>query len=249
LAAILLLALPAIALANHQFSDVPTSSPYHTAISRLVESGITAGCGSGRFCPATSVTREQMAAFLTRGLGRSALGSGAVTFADSATLYTTTVQISTGGASGGTGFVTAAASVSAFTDVPGLCPCRGTAFLVDLATDEFSQGTLFVISASGFGDDTWGGSASSHWAFSAPSNSSRTYGLAVVIETTGTPPASVDGGTSGLPPGENAIVFGSITAEYSPFGSVGGSTLGIVGTTAVPWGETRPNERQIAPAD
>ncbi len=37
-------------------------------INRLAASGITGGCGPGRFCPAATVTREQMAAFLHRAL-------------------------------------------------------------------------------------------------------------------------------------------------------------------------------------
>jgi hypothetical protein len=62
-----------IALASHQFSDVPTSSPYHGDIDALFDSGVTTGCGGGKYCPKEGVTREQMAAFLNR-LG--ALGPG-----------------------------------------------------------------------------------------------------------------------------------------------------------------------------
>jgi hypothetical protein len=47
------------------FSDVPCSSPFAAWIEELVERGITAGCGGGNFCPADSVTRGQMAVFLT----------------------------------------------------------------------------------------------------------------------------------------------------------------------------------------
>ena len=61
-----LAAAPAIVLASHQFTDVPTSNPFHGNIARLVDTGITAGCGSGKFCPKSAVTREQMAAFLVR---------------------------------------------------------------------------------------------------------------------------------------------------------------------------------------
>jgi spore germination protein YaaH len=35
----------------------------------LVDTGITSGCGGGRFCPGESVTRQQMASFLARALG------------------------------------------------------------------------------------------------------------------------------------------------------------------------------------
>jgi len=36
------------------------------AINRLAAAGLTGGCGSGKYCPTASVTREQMAAFLRR---------------------------------------------------------------------------------------------------------------------------------------------------------------------------------------
>jgi hypothetical protein len=49
------------------FTDDETSI-FEASINRLAASGITTGCGSGKFCPLTSVTREQMAAFLRRAL-------------------------------------------------------------------------------------------------------------------------------------------------------------------------------------
>lgn len=68
------LALPAgVVLASHQFGDVPNSNPFHGDIDALVDSGITAGCGSGNYCPKANVTREQMAAFMNR-LGALAPG-------------------------------------------------------------------------------------------------------------------------------------------------------------------------------
>jgi len=62
-----LLAFPmGIALASHQFSDVPDSNPFHDDIDALVDSGVTLGCGGGKYCPKAYVNREQMAAFLNR---------------------------------------------------------------------------------------------------------------------------------------------------------------------------------------
>ena len=49
---------------NHEFSDVPTGSIYHSFVSWLVARGITGGCGAGVFCPDQPVTRAQMAVFL-----------------------------------------------------------------------------------------------------------------------------------------------------------------------------------------
>jgi len=41
-------------------------SMHEDAINRLAAAGITTGCAGGQYCPAASVTREQMAAFLHR---------------------------------------------------------------------------------------------------------------------------------------------------------------------------------------
>ncbi len=48
------------------FSDVSSSSVFCKYIKRLSELGITQGCGGGNYCPKTTVTRDQMAAFLVR---------------------------------------------------------------------------------------------------------------------------------------------------------------------------------------
>jgi predicted outer membrane repeat protein len=46
------------------FADVPCSSPFAIWINELVARSVTAGCGGGNYCPASPVTREQMAVFL-----------------------------------------------------------------------------------------------------------------------------------------------------------------------------------------
>jgi hypothetical protein len=51
------------------FNDVTESHPFYTEISKLSAAGVTQGCGSGNFCSDAFVTREQMAAFLSRALG------------------------------------------------------------------------------------------------------------------------------------------------------------------------------------
>ena len=55
-----------VAVANHNFTDVPSSAGYHDFVDFLVQNGITSGCGSGLFCPANAVTRGQMAIFLQK---------------------------------------------------------------------------------------------------------------------------------------------------------------------------------------
>jgi hypothetical protein len=51
------------------FTDVPTSHPFYQFIEALYASGITGGCGGGKYCPDSPVTRGQMAVFLAKALG------------------------------------------------------------------------------------------------------------------------------------------------------------------------------------
>lgn len=51
------------------FADVPTDHPFFQFVEALAASGITAGCGSGNYCPDNPLTRGQMAVFLSIALG------------------------------------------------------------------------------------------------------------------------------------------------------------------------------------
>jgi hypothetical protein len=51
------------------FGDVPVTHPFRRFIEALARSGITGGCGGGNYCPEASLTRGQMAAFLSKALG------------------------------------------------------------------------------------------------------------------------------------------------------------------------------------
>jgi len=51
------------------FGDVPCSNPYARWIYELVARSITGGCGNGNYCPASPVTRGQMAVFLVATFG------------------------------------------------------------------------------------------------------------------------------------------------------------------------------------
>ncbi len=48
------------------FADVTCPSQFANWIEQLAAEGITAGCGSGNYCPSTPVTRAQMAVFLLK---------------------------------------------------------------------------------------------------------------------------------------------------------------------------------------
>jgi hypothetical protein len=58
------------------FIDVPTTYWAAAWIKQLAAEGITGGCGSGNFCPGSSVTRDQMAVFLCRTFGIAPLPGG-----------------------------------------------------------------------------------------------------------------------------------------------------------------------------
>lgn len=51
------------------FADVPANAFGAAFIERLAAEGISTGCGNGLYCPDASVTRAQMAIFITRAFG------------------------------------------------------------------------------------------------------------------------------------------------------------------------------------
>jgi hypothetical protein len=55
--------------ATATFADVPVGAFGFQHVEALVDSGITAGCGGGNFCPNAPLTRVQMAIFLSKALG------------------------------------------------------------------------------------------------------------------------------------------------------------------------------------
>jgi len=48
------------------FSDVPQVNPFHEDVESVFRSAVTAGCGTGVYCPTMPVTRAQMAVFLLK---------------------------------------------------------------------------------------------------------------------------------------------------------------------------------------
>jgi hypothetical protein len=56
------------------FGDVPCASPFAPWVQELVTRGITAGCGGSLYCPADTVTRGQMAVFLSKTFGLTLYG-------------------------------------------------------------------------------------------------------------------------------------------------------------------------------
>ena len=216
----LMLALPVIVSASHQFTDVPTSHTFHTAISRLYGARLTTGCSSTRFCPGANVTRGQMAAFLNRGLGRGAVDVGGTGLADDWATFDNnvlaTVDLLHGGAPGGTGHVLVTASASAYTTLAGTCPCELVIWLVDENSGEESISSFQVITNVPAPPDSeltewYEGSAAVTYLFTVESGVTGTYHLGGFIRPT-TPPT-----------GDVAGAEWNLTAVYLPFGANGGN--------------------------
>ena len=49
-----------------QFTDVPPSSPYYSAVNLMKADNVTSGCSTTLYCPDDNVTRAQMAVFIVR---------------------------------------------------------------------------------------------------------------------------------------------------------------------------------------
>lgn len=65
--------------ASHSFTDVPDGAYYHNAVEWIKNRVVTAGCGSGLYCPDTVVTRGMLAQFIYKlglALSPTPFGSG-----------------------------------------------------------------------------------------------------------------------------------------------------------------------------
>ena len=216
----LMLALPVMVSASHQFTDVPTSHTFHSAISKLYGARLTSGCAAGKFCPNANVTRGQMAAFLVRGLGRGAMDVGGTGLADDRATFNdnvlATVDLLHGGTAGGTGHVLVTANASAYTKLAATCPCELSLWLVDENSGEESAATFQVITDVATPPDDeltewYEGSAAVTHLFTVQSGVTGTYHLGGFIRTTNPPTGDVAG------------VEWNLTAVYVPFGANGGN--------------------------
>ena len=216
----LMLTLPVVVSANHQFTDVPTSHTFHAAIARAYGARLTTGCSATRFCPDANVSRGQMTAFLNRGLGRGALDVGGTGLADDWATFDDgvlgEVDLLHGGAPGGSGHVLVTASATAYTTQAGICPCELVVSLFNADTFEESVFSFEVITNVATPPDAdfqvwYEGSASVTYLFTVPSGVTNTYLLAADITPT-TPPTNDVAGAQW-----------NLTAVYVPFGANGGN--------------------------
>ncbi len=204
LAVLLTLGIPAGAFASDRFTDVPTDSIFHSAINAIAGAGITLGCGGTNYCPSANVNREQMAAFMHRGLGRVAMGTWGYlpigfSYGDASVL-----TIKAGEATGGTALVKVDGSVTLYAADSLGCPCQADA---DIAQDGGAishsvAGQISAVASSGYGVDT----VYVTYVFQVPSGTTQTFRLRV-FRSAGT-------GMYGV---------GQLTAVYAPFGSQGTS--------------------------
>ena len=208
--------VPMVALASDTFSDVPNDSNFHDDINNIAGAGITAGdpAGSDTYKPQKDVNRQQMAAFLSRGLGRAAGAQDSEGFTADGTQTIASITLDTGGVPGGTGFVLVTGSATGVTGSATTCPCAiGVRVRNATAGQEPGLWEFDEVSNTGTYFGLRVGSATQSWVFSVPTGTTQTFELRTTVDMTG---ATGD-----------MTVQGHITAIYVPFGSTGGSTLDL----------------------
>jgi hypothetical protein len=210
-AAVMLAVGVPVALAIHDFTDVPDASPFHGDIAAVKRAGITAGktCvppgTPPTYCPAESITREAMAAFVHRGFGRvdgDVQGNYALT---PTAIDVGVVTIDVGGVAGQTQFVKLDGAVGAFS----ASPTDVLFFMVQDGGGQLTANNSFTLGApgpSGFAIDSGATTA----VVAVPSGTTQTFRLK----------AAQFAGTGG------ASVWGELSAVTAPFGATGTNTLG-----------------------
>lgn len=228
----LALIIPAgIVLAGGQtFTDVPPSHQFFNAIEAVAAAGVTQGCGDGtKYCPNGLVTRGQMAAFLSR-LGALPAGSSPKVNADRVDgrnanefLRVATRQISsttpipadqTYNQYGGD--LTITAPTAGFVLVSGQLTfnsfdCTGTCWAashIQHVGGDLSNPSMTTVRAT---DEFNATAPQGVFEVNAGVNTFRLRG------------ARATGG------GTVYMFWGSINAVFIPYGSTGGSTLGLTG--------------------
>lgn len=222
----LAVAVPASVWANHQFNDVPSNHPFHAQISAVADAGITTGFPDGGFHPGDPITRQAMAAFLERGLGRVGMSStaGDLPLAPSTNDVLTAVSIDAGATGGGAGFVILIGTAWFKSTAPAECPCSITLGIVDLQSGTSLASTEFDVGGTANEGGTVLGTGTVQTVARVTGDSTRQFGLrAFLHDSTGSMSAS-----------------GSLSALYVPFGPDGDDTLAYGSCSAPTEGE--PND-------
>jgi hypothetical protein len=172
-----LLALPVGALANHAFTDVPTTDMFHTSIARLKGAAITAGCTPTTYCPDATVTRGQMAAFLARTGGRvdgTHFTASTVSFGGGLNGLAS-LQIKAGDVTGGTAYILVEVDAQATINARTACPCVLELGLYD-EDITFIEGTSRYVPIDSAGNLTTGSTSFSR-LIEVPTGIEMTYWL------------------------------------------------------------------------
>ena len=226
------IAFPIGVLAAHQFADVSNSNIFHGDIDALVDAGITAGCGGSNYCPNQAVTRGQMAAFMNR-LGALAPGKVPVVNADrvdgyqanelgrvAQTVSSTIVPLTDANATLSSvaltaptaGFVHVTATLTAYSFDAGCASCEVSASLrVDGSSATSSNQNAQV------GGDTDVANIGVQYVFEVDAGA-HTFDLVAF---------NFDHAVGAVA----NVQFRQLVASFTPFGSTGGSTLGVSGPT------------------
>lgn len=214
LGAALVVAVP-LAWASHQFTDVPDSNPFHGDITAISGAGVTGGktCvppgAPPTYCPSEGITREAMAAFVHRGFGRvGSVQDGNFSLDGGAFVDIVVTTVSIGGVPGNTQFVKLDAALGAFTLSP---PDDVLYRLVQDGVGAVTFNSGVTLGTAGPGGAGAIGSGSMSIAVAVPTSTTQTFRL-----------QALDFGNTG-----GIQAFGHLTALTVPFGSTGGSTLGV----------------------
>jgi hypothetical protein len=200
-------------LANHlPFTDIPTSGALHDAVSAIYSARITAGTTPTTYGPDDPVTRGQMAFFLHRGLGRAGFDTNATVSLGAAETDLAVITLTTGGATGGTGFVKLDGVVtsSTITTPTTGCPCE---LRIRITRDNATgvSDTFYANLPDGEGGVLGNVVSSVTWVTSVPTGTTHTFRLK----------AHFADSESGIPENDT---YGGLTLIYVPFGRSGGDT-------------------------
>jgi hypothetical protein len=213
----LVVAVP-IAWASDRFTDVPTTNPHHDDINAIATAGITRGCNpptNDQYCPGDPVTRQQMASFLQRGLGRAARSANSPRVASLSASFAAVNSVTLTVPGSGFVLVTATGTPETVASSSECHPCKVSMRVSDPVSGQFSQEQVDTVAVGPGGDEDGG------------------MGVTWLFPVTGitTPTARTFNVDARLYAGSGIVFFDStVTALWVPFGSTGGSTLGVQAT-------------------
>jgi hypothetical protein len=185
-----------------RFTDVPPSHPFEREISAVASGNIAAGYPDGTFRPGDPITRQAMAAFLARGLGRAEFATGTVSGAGvlNRTVASLTVHHSA------SGYVIVNASTGGRIATEASCPCVIETRLVS-GTRQSPKVQDELVNIAEPGGNVMG-ATSNTWVASVHGKGSTTFSLLArrVNAVTGNPTTTFEG---------------SLTAQFVPFDGTG----------------------------